>query len=695
MLTPTVLALPFVAVAAGLAALTVTAALRRGDLVVRLGFVMVGVTALPWAVSLIIVACLDDAEVARRVFQLGFAPIPVVGSGLLMVILAVVGRLDAQRPVLVCAVVLGLAMCFLCATTDLVVGGVTHTVGGLMHPRAGPLFAVHIGLFAVATGWGVWMARGSAWIRTSVSQGRFALALGVLSVLTISDTLIAYGLDSMFPLAWLPALIASLLSIAAILRQDLLRGRGLDGAVAIELVVIAAAAVALGALAVMIDDGRDVVLVGAAAVAAGATVIAGRTVVESAVVAGPSPVIDRFAERMVAGGDADRAARGVAELLAENHLLEQVRVWGKEEGRWRALHVAHGAAAELELPDDVAAWLVGVRRTIAVGDLATARLGARRGAIEAWARRLDADVIAPLVDGDALVGLIAGVRREALRDSERVAIDDVAQAAARALTVIALTHEIQARAELARELELAEAVRQARSASDVREVGNSRVAVSYQPASRVAGDLWSSVDLPDGRLLVLVGDVAGRGLDAALVSAAVLGAGQVAAGLLGAGATPEAVLALLHDTVVEVDGGRHRVTAFAAIVDRKAARVEFAAAGHRGGYLLRMGGEAAAVDLVALIARGTALGEPERVIGTGVRDLGADDVIVLISDGVVESRGPTGQAWGERRLQRALRELAPRAGDRLGEALLDAATGHAGDAVHDDDLLIVVIAPAH
>jgi serine phosphatase RsbU (regulator of sigma subunit) len=691
-LTPTVQAIPFVAVAAGLAALTITAALRRGDLVVRLGFVMVGITALPWAVSLTLVACLDDAELARRIYQIGFGPIPIAGSGLLMVILAVVGRLDAQRPVLVCSVILGLAMCMLTMTTDLVIDGVAPTTGGLLFPRAGPLYGVHVGLFALATGWGVWLSRQSAWIRTNVSQGRFALALGVLSVLTVSDTLVVYCVAGMFPLAWLPALVACALSLIAILRQDLLRGRGLDVAVAIELIVLVNAGMVLAVLAAVLDDGRDVILIAAVAVAAGAMVIAGRTAVEQSAVASPSPAIDRFAERMVAGGDADTAGRGLADLLEQHRLLEQVRVWGNEEGRWRPLHLPVGAAADLELPDEVAAWLAGVRRTVAVGDLATARLGARRAAIEAWARRLDADVIAPLVDGDELIGLVAGVRTEALRDSERVEIDDVVRAAARALTVIALTREIHARAELARELELAEAVRQARSAADVREIAKSRIAVSYQPASRVAGDLWSCVDLSDGRMLILVGDVAGRGLAAALVSAAVLGAGQVAAGLLGASATPEAVLTLLHDTVVEVDEGRHRVTAFAAIIDRPGGRVVWASAGHRGGYQLRLSN--GTTDLVALIGRGTALGEPERVIGTGSRELGPDDIIVLISDGVVESRAPSGAAWGERRLQRALRELGPRAGDRLGEALLDAATAHAGDSIHDDDLLVVVIAPA-
>jgi serine phosphatase RsbU (regulator of sigma subunit) len=367
-------------------------------------------------------------------------------------------------------------------------------------------------------------------------------------------------------------------------------------------------------------------------------------------------------------------------------------VWAVLENRWVPLHIPAGMSADLELPEEARAWLLRWRRTISVGDLATARLGPHRDIIGEWARKLDADVIAPLVDGDELVGLVTGERVEALRDSERVAIDEAVLASARALTVIGLTREIEARAELAREMELAEAVRQARSAADVRDLAGSRVAVSYQPASRVAGDLWSCVALPDERLLVLVGDVAGRGLASALVSAAVLGAGQVAAGLLGSQATPEAVLALLHDTVVEVDGGRHRVTAFAAIVDRNAGRITYAAAGHRGGYLVRKTGDDA--ELVALIGRGTALGERERVIGTGARELAADDVIVLISDGVIESRSATGQAWGERRLQRALRELAPRAGEGLGEALLDAARAHAGEATHDDDLLVVVVAPA-
>ncbi len=694
MLTFTVQAIPFVAIAAGLALLALVAALRRGDLVVRLGLVMTGVTALPWATSMVLVACTDDRDLAHRLCQAGFASVPLIGSGLLMVTLAVVGRLDAQRPVLVFSVVLGLVMLIVAATTDLVIAGVALADWGLLFPRAGPLYLVHIALFVAPVGWGMWLNhRSVGWLRTGLRQGRFAAALGVLSVLTASDTLLAYGVAGVYPFAWLPALMAVALCLFAIQRQDLLRGRGLDGAVAVELAVFVVAAIAVVALGVTLDGSRTVVTVGVGAVAAAVMVIAGRTSVRDADVAGPTLAVDRFADRVVASGDAHAVGRGLAELLEGQRLATAVRVWGVADGRWAPLHLPPKMAPDLDLPEPVRAWLLSSRRAIAVGDLVAARLGASREVIEEWSRRFDADVIAPLIDGDELVGLVAGARAEALRDSERVAIDDAVLAASRALAVIVLTHEIEARAELARDMELAEAVRQARSAADVREVGKSRVSVSYQPASRVAGDLWCCVALPDDRLLVLVGDVAGRGLAAALVSAAVLGAGQVAAGLLGARATPEAVLALLHDTVVEVDGGRHRVTAFAAIVDRGTGRVGFAAAGHRGGYLVRAREDH--VDLVALIGRGTALGEPERVIGTGERELGAGDVLVLISDGVVDSRSADGQAWGERRLQRALRELGPRAGDNLGEALLDAARAHAGESVRDDDLLVVVVAPAH
>ncbi|MBZ0238218.1 MAG: hypothetical protein K8M05_38260, partial [Deltaproteobacteria bacterium] len=487
-----------------LVALALTAALRRGDLVVRLGFVMTGVTALPWATTLALVACTTDRELAFRLCQAGYAPIPLIGSGVLMIILAVVGRLDAQRPLLVCTIVLGLAMMVITATTDLVVAGVAPTPWGLLFAKAGPLYGVHIGLFAATVGWGVWLSRRSVrWLRAGFKQGRIGAALAVVSLLTITDSLLAYEIGGVFPFAWLPALVAAFIALWAIWRQDLLRGSGFDGAVAVELAVFAIAAVVVLSIAVAIESSRTVIMLGVGALAAGSMVVLGRTTLRGEVMAGTTPAVDHFVDRVVASGDATAVGRGLAELLEGSRIATRIRIWCVLDNRWVPLLIPEGSTADLDLPDEVRAWLLEWRRALFVGDLATARLGPRRDIIEDWARRLDADVIAPLVDGDELVGLLTGEREAALRDAERVALDEAVLAASRALTVIGLTNEIEARAELAREMELAEAVRQARSAADVRDLAGSRVAVSYQPATRDAGDLWSCVALPDDRLLVL------------------------------------------------------------------------------------------------------------------------------------------------------------------------------------------------
>lgn len=689
----TVQAVPFAAVSAGLVMLAVVAAILRGDLVVRLAFVLITVTALPWAIGLAIGATTTDPALALPIYRVGYAALPITGAGLLMVILAVVGKLDAHRTLVVVAVIVGLAMMVVAVGTDLVIRDVDVVSPGMLFPLGGPLYPIHLGLFAAWLVYAVWVSRRTmSWRRGERRQPRLVSALAVLALLSINDSLISLEVVDGYPLAWVPALIAIALSMWAIARGDLLRAHGVDRAVVRELIAVVVTAVAMVAIAALVPAaGRAKVLMLAATVAAGAVVIVGRTVARD--VAGPAQAaqtaLDRFADRVAGAATADEVARGLAELLVGHGLAAGPQVWARVEGGWWQLHGGE-AGPTRPIAEPVEAWLRR-RGAFAIADLATERLDERRAEIDAWTRSLDdVDVAVPLVDRDVLVGLAAGTRARPLRDGDRVFLDEAARAAARALTVLALTREVERRADLARELELAEAVRQARAVGDVSTLAGSRVAVIYQPAARVAGDMWSCAPLPDERLLVLVGDVAGRGLPAALVSAAIHGASQAAAGLLGARATPAAVLGMLHDTVTEVDGGRHRVTAMAAIIDRRARRVAWASAGHRGGYLLHPidGG----VELHALIARGTALGEPERVIGTGERALEPGDTIVLTSDGVVEARNSEGVAWGERRLQRTLRTLGGRGGDHLAEALSDAVHQHVGDAPHDDDILVVAIA---
>jgi serine phosphatase RsbU (regulator of sigma subunit) len=198
--------------------------------------------------------------------------------------------------------------------------------------------------------------------------------------------------------------------------------------------------------------------------------------------------------------------------------------------------------------------------------------------------------------------------------------------------------------------------------------------------------------LPGGRAVVVVGDVVGRGVPAALISAAVAGVCEAAPVLMGAALEPQALLDQIHTTVAEVGGGRERVACFAALLDPHAGQLRFASAGHRGGYLVRPGGDDEPAALSALCCRGAPLGDAAAAIGTGVVSLGAADLLVVVSDGVVDAPDEKGEPWGERRLQRALRVRVAGAGDRAADLLVSEASGRS-ERQPTDDLLALVLRP--
>jgi serine phosphatase RsbU (regulator of sigma subunit) len=239
-------------------------------------------------------------------------------------------------------------------------------------------------------------------------------------------------------------------------------------------------------------------------------------------------------------------------------------------------------------------------------------------------------------------------------------------------------------------------VSQARATGDVTvTAGPWQVLGHYRPAARVAGDVWSCSDLGGGKLLVFAGDVVGRGVSSALVSAAVAGVCDAGPAVGELGRDPRGLLELAHKTVRDLGGGTQRVTAFAAVVDRERAIVRWASAGHRGAYLVKPPQtEEERARLEVLGGRSTPLGEPTLVLAEGERPLARDDHIIACSDGVVEVRDPRGEPWGDRRLQRLIRDQLISAGDRAARVAVAAAVAHAGEAAIADDMLVVVVRPA-
>ncbi|MFF0431361.1 PP2C family protein-serine/threonine phosphatase [Streptomyces sp. NPDC004327] len=163
---------------------------------------------------------------------------------------------------------------------------------------------------------------------------------------------------------------------------------------------------------------------------------------------------------------------------------------------------------------------------------------------------------------------------------------------------------------------------------------NLEIAGRYLPAgprTLVGGDWFETVRLHFGRSLLVVGDVMGHGLDAAVDMNAYRGAlREVAATDL----PPHRVLRQL-DAVVAEDEGRRPATCLLIQVDPARSTATFASAGHLPPVVFAADGSAELVDLPVGPPLGTGLGGYE----PAVRTLTPADTLLLFTDGLVERRG--------------------------------------------------------
>jgi PAS domain S-box-containing protein len=201
-------------------------------------------------------------------------------------------------------------------------------------------------------------------------------------------------------------------------------------------------------------------------------------------------------------------------------------------------------------------------------------------------------------------------------------------------------------------------------------------AARYEPASdtlEVGGDWYDVIALPDGRIGVVVGDVVGRGLPAAVGMGQLRSAGRA---LLLENNTPAQVLTALDRFAALVSGARCS-TAFCAVIDPRARILRYSSAGHPPAILIDPTGahhllEHAQSRPLAVV-EGVDRPEADAALPAG-------STLLLYTDGLVERRRESLDV-GIGRAVTALvtsRELAPDdLADRLTAVLL--ADGHADD----------------
>nr|WP_199737127.1 MULTISPECIES: SpoIIE family protein phosphatase [Micromonospora] len=212
-------------------------------------------------------------------------------------------------------------------------------------------------------------------------------------------------------------------------------------------------------------------------------------------------------------------------------------------------------------------------------------------------------------------------------------------------------------------------------------------AAEYVPTgddAEVGGDFYDVVPLPDGRWLVVIGDVSGKGVQAAAVTGLVRDVIRV---LVGDGKPLPEVLVRLNETLVERGGGRYCTLALAAVGPGEEGQLDISLhlAGHDRPVLLRGGGGARFVG-----TGGTALGLLDS-IATPTADipLGPGDALIFYTDGVTERRRGR-ELFGTDRLRESAAPLAGYSADVVAARLRATAIGFSVEPPRDDIAILVL-----
>jgi len=206
-----------------------------------------------------------------------------------------------------------------------------------------------------------------------------------------------------------------------------------------------------------------------------------------------------------------------------------------------------------------------------------------------------------------------------------------------------------------------------------------------RPANTVGGDFYDIIPLPDGRVLLALGDVAGKGSPAALLMALLLAMMRtlVDEGLEGADLV----------TRLNVQIGKHAlphsrfVTLFVAILSPATGDLSYVNAGQNPPLLRRGSG-----SYERLRAGGMALGMFESAsYTTGATMLEPGDVLVMYSDGITEAEDTFDQPFDEAGVQTVVDGQEWASAKELGWALFEAVETHSRERRLLDDLTVLAL----
>jgi serine phosphatase RsbU (regulator of sigma subunit)/anti-sigma regulatory factor (Ser/Thr protein kinase) len=303
-------------------------------------------------------------------------------------------------------------------------------------------------------------------------------------------------------------------------------------------------------------------------------------------------------------------------------------------------------------------------------------------------RESGVELVVPLVASGEMVGLLALGQRLSERGyshDDRRLLDTLARYAAPALRLGQMVRqqqgEARVRERIEQELRVAQLIQQQFLPQSLPNLAGWDLSAFYLPARTVGGDFYDVMELPDGRIMVVTGDVTDKGVPAALVMSSTHALLREAGPRL---VSPAAVLARVNELLCSDIPAHMFVTCLVLVFDLDTGEVLLANAGHNLPFVRGRGGvrELRATGMPLGLMPESSYEEVRAVIDPG-------EVLLLYSDGITEQHNDNAEMFGFERTQALV------AGSVSGQGLVDACVSalerFSGSQEQEDDVTLVTL----
>jgi serine phosphatase RsbU (regulator of sigma subunit) len=244
--------------------------------------------------------------------------------------------------------------------------------------------------------------------------------------------------------------------------------------------------------------------------------------------------------------------------------------------------------------------------------------------------------------------------------------------------------EVADRLSLKGELEIAREIQLAMLPTGTYTEGDIEICGVTRPANTVGGDFYDVLPRPDGRVIIALGDVAGKGSPAALLMALLL---AVLRTLVDEDLSPRDLVERLNVQICRHTPASRFITLFYGVYAPSSGSLSYVNAGQNPPLIRRRDG-----TYEPLGSTGVALGMFEQSRFEAVTtSLEPGELLVLYSDGITEAEDPNGEPLEQPGLERVVERHAREAASEIGRRVLKAVEQHTNATRFNDDLTIMVV----